>query len=140
VVIGLLLCAGRAIAAEPFGPWSVEPTSPVFPAPQAVPRPAEIPGRSASPFGLAFWLWSAALTRVDGPRCAHRPSCAAYAERALAGHGPVPGGWMAIARLLRGARSSALRPLALAWFPDGMYFVDPLEDSELWDYRPMSGR
>jgi tetratricopeptide (TPR) repeat protein len=71
----------------------------------------------------------ALLSRLDGPRCPHRPSCAAYAREAVARHGLVLGGFAGAARLLRGTRSSALRLLPAA--PDGG-LLDPLEEATFW--------
>lgn len=36
-----------------------------------------------------------------GVRCRHWPTCSTYAGEAIARHGGWPGGWMALARLLR---------------------------------------
>jgi hypothetical protein len=67
-----------------------------------------------------------ALSRFDGPRCPHRPSCSAYALEAVRRHGAVLGAFVTVGRLLRGGRSSALRPLPRD--ADGLY-LDPLEAS-----------
>ncbi len=67
-----------------------------------------------------------AASRFQGPRCPHRPRCSAYASEALSRHGPILGSFVGAARLLRGARSSALRALDRA--PDGA-LLDPLSGS-----------
>ncbi len=67
-----------------------------------------------------------AAARFQGPRCPHRPSCSAYAAEALHRHGPVLGSFIGAARLLRGGRSSALKPLERA--QDGG-LLDPLRAS-----------
>jgi len=67
-----------------------------------------------------------AAARFQGPRCPHRPICSAYASEAIHRHGAILGSFVGVARLLRGARSSAARPLSRA--PDGG-LVDPIEDS-----------
>jgi len=86
--------------------------------PRAVGAPAD-----GAPFPFrAYQL----LSRIDGPRCPHEPSCSAYALEAYRGFGLVPGAWIAAARLLRGTRSSALRPLPRD--ANGKY-LDPLERS-----------
>lgn len=130
-----------AAAAGDFGPWSVDPRHPVV----AGANPGPAAGRplpTASPFILAFRVWSELLTRLDGPRCAHRPSCGVYARRALATHGLPLGMWMALGRLMRGAYSSALRVLPRITTPAGVFFRDTLDDSRFWrpGYLPMSGR
>ncbi len=35
------------------------------------------------------------------PRCRYLPTCSDYAEQALAAHGPIAGGWLALRRLAR---------------------------------------
>lgn len=35
------------------------------------------------------------------PRCRYLPTCSDYAEEALARHGPIAGGWLALRRLCR---------------------------------------
>jgi hypothetical protein len=89
-----------------------------------------------------FRFWSDGLSRADGDRCAHEPSCSAFARKAMLRH-PFPlSGWMALARLWRGARSSALRDLPLVLVDGALRLLDRLEDSEFWTqgYLPLSGR
>lgn len=107
-----------------------------------LPERASAPRLSASPFGLAFQLWSELLTRIDGPRCAHRPSCGHFARQALVRQGPLLGTWMALNRLMRGASSSILRTLPRVIAPGGVFFLDELADYRFWEpgYLPMSGR
>ncbi|BDG01994.1 membrane protein insertion efficiency factor YidD [Anaeromyxobacter oryzae] len=75
----------------------------------------------------------ALLSRLDGPRCPHRPSCAAYAREAVTRHGLVLGGFIGVSRLLRGERSSALRLLPRA--ADGG-ILDPLEEATFFLEAP----
>lgn len=145
LLIGLLgpaaLGAGSGARAAEFGPWSVDPRHPAFgPAPPPA-RLAVRPGATSSPFELAHRLWSEALSRIDGPRCAHRPSCSAFAQQALARHRLPLGFWMALDRLMRGAHSSALRTLPVVATPAGVLFVDELSDHAFWrpGYSPWSG-
>lgn len=35
------------------------------------------------------------------PRCRYLPTCSDYAEQALAEHGPIAGGWLALRRICR---------------------------------------
>jgi putative component of membrane protein insertase Oxa1/YidC/SpoIIIJ protein YidD len=133
----LVLSASPAARLEAFGPWSVDSRHPVMqePASAAQPVPARL---SSNPFSLAFEVWRDLITRIDGTRCAHRPSCSAFAHQAISRHRLIPGMWMAINRLIRGARSSALRILPRS----GNRFLDRLEDNTFWKsgYLPMSGR
>ncbi|MBB6252416.1 membrane protein insertion efficiency factor YidD [Nitrospirillum iridis] len=41
------------------------------------------------------------LAPLLGPRCRFEPSCSAYALEALARHGGVKGGWLALRRIAR---------------------------------------
>jgi len=127
------------VRAGEFFPWSSDPAHAVTA--EATPgrrRQVREQVSAPAPFGLALLFWSSLLTRVDGPRCAHRPACSVYAGQALHRHGILPGLLMVLDRLLRGARSSSLR-----WLPvrQGRLF-DPLEEAEFWKdgYCPMSGR
>jgi len=139
-----------------FGPWSADPRHPAMapvPPADAPPTPART-GRSpsgqprasrgpaGSPFGLAFGFWQAALTRIDGPRCSHRPTCSAFGHRAVARYGLPLGFWITLSRLSRAARSSAIRTLPAASVPGQVFFVDRLSDYTFWraDYSPWSGR
>ena len=148
MLTALVCCATTAIAdpgADSFGPWSKEPRHPAIEmriAPSSCrAKLHDSASFGASPFGLAFLLYSRFITQIDGPRCSHSPTCGTYCYRAVAKHGIPLGAWMALARLMRGALSSTLRPLATLSGPSGVYFLDTLEDAEFWlpDYSPMSG-
>jgi putative component of membrane protein insertase Oxa1/YidC/SpoIIIJ protein YidD len=104
----------------------------------AAPAHANSTRLSSSFFSFAFEVWRGLITRIDGPRCAHRPSCSAFAHQAISRHKLIPGLWMAMNRLIRGARSSAIRMLARR----ANRFLDRLEDNAFWKsgYLPMSGR
>jgi len=41
------------------------------------------------------------LSPLIGPVCRYTPSCSEYALQALASHGALRGGWLAVRRLLR---------------------------------------
>ena len=121
-MIGLL----RLPPARAEPPWSVDERHPVV---NEAHRPAsEAPAMARAPFSTALFFYGRYLTRVDGPRCAHTPTCAVFAGQALARFGPLPGLWMALDRILHGARSSAIRLLAVD--VQGR-FVDRLADHRL---------
>jgi hypothetical protein len=138
LLLGLLPLAAWA---DEFGPWSVDPRHPTMPGVPSESSPGG-PSLSASPFGFATMVWSALLTRLDGPRCSHRPSCGIYARRALARHGLPLGVWLTLNRLIRGASSSAIRTLPRVRTPAGVFFLDPIENALFWrpDYLPICGR
>ena len=149
LVLAPVLKAGPA--PSEFGPWSVDARHPAMAPVPPVDRtePARRPVvanrprvPAGSPFGLAFGFWQAALTRIDGPRCAHRPTCSAFGHQAVARHGLPLGFWITLARLTRAARSSAIRMLPVASVPGQVFFVDRLSDYTFWrdDYSPWSGR
>ena len=129
-LLALILLPGLAgqAAADEFGPWSVDARHPTMEHSEA---PARVHGAgrlTASPFSLAGLLWSRLLTRIDGQRCAHQPSCSAYAQQAMARHGLPKGAWLALNRLMRGAHSSVLRRLPVVRGSEGIFFLDPLPD------------
>lgn len=41
------------------------------------------------------------ISPLLGPRCRFHPSCSVYAQEAIATHGALRGGWLAIKRLAR---------------------------------------
>ncbi|HUU00157.1 MAG TPA: membrane protein insertion efficiency factor YidD [Myxococcota bacterium] len=124
--LACLLCLFAAsVPAAGFGPWSADARHPLIGLKKTVTRGVNQPARSSSPFVLAFGLWSKLLTRMDGPRCMHRPSCSTYAIRAMSRQSLI-GFWKALSRLMRGPRSSAIRMLPLARLPGGIYYLDPL--------------
>lgn len=82
---------------------------------------------------FVFTGYSRVLTRIDGPRCEHRPTCSHYAYLAIKQQGYVLGSLLTIDRLLRGSRSSALRSLPLYKVEDGVrYYYDPVENNTFW--------
>lgn len=46
-------------------------------------------------------VYQLVISPLIGPRCRYAPSCSAYAQEALARHGLLRGGRLAVARLLR---------------------------------------
>lgn len=50
---------------------------------------------------LMLGIWRNYITKVDGPRCGFRPTCAEYARQAIKKYGAVKGTVMASERLQR---------------------------------------
>ncbi|MHC4262226.1 MAG: membrane protein insertion efficiency factor YidD [Planctomycetota bacterium] len=50
---------------------------------------------------LPIALYQRFISRWTPPSCRFRPTCSAYADDAIAIHGIVRGGWMAMRRILR---------------------------------------
>ena len=46
-------------------------------------------------------LYRIAISPALGPACRYVPTCSAYAEQAIRGHGPWRGTWLAIRRIVR---------------------------------------
>lgn len=46
-------------------------------------------------------LYQLAISPMLPPSCRYRPTCSHYAIEALARHGPVKGGWLALRRIAR---------------------------------------
>lgn len=120
-VIPALLAALALAQASPEAPFDV-PGHPVTSDARSAPQRPRAPAAEAP---VAFRAYEV-LSRIDGPRCPHAPSCSAYALQAYRSRGLVPGAWIAAARLLRGTRSSALRPLPR---DTSGRWLDPLESS-----------
>lgn len=46
-------------------------------------------------------LYQGVISPLLGPRCRYWPSCSHYSHEAIAVHGPLRGGWLALKRILR---------------------------------------
>lgn len=55
------------------------------------------------------------ISPMLGPHCRFHPSCSCYAETAVARHGALRGGWLALKRILR----------CHPWHPGG---IDPVPE------------
>jgi hypothetical protein len=87
---------------------------------------------SASFLGTAHGFYRSVLTPIDGPRCAHRPTCSVYSREALERYGLVVGVWLTYDRLLRDARSSSVRLLPVHLEGGRLVYLDPLTESAFW--------
>jgi hypothetical protein len=126
-ILATLSSLTLALPPPPFGDARHPVTREVRQVPHV--RPAQ-PG-GADFFQVAFLFYRTVVTPIDGPRCAHRPTCSAYAMQAVRRHGVV-GLWLAYDRLLRDARSSAVRRLPVALERGRIVYLDPLEESTFW--------
>jgi len=93
---------------------------------------------SSNPLYLAAWYYKNFLTKVDGPRCAHQPTCSRFANQAVARHG-FWGILMGLERLIRGGRSSSVR-----WLPEvgsgrTRRFYDPVPNYVIWEAWRFTG-
>jgi hypothetical protein len=107
-----------------FGPFGSE-RHPVTRDAVAAGAPAE--SRGSDFFEVAYEVYRGWITPIDGPRCAHRPTCSRYGLLAVRRYGGV-GLLLTIDRLMRGEESSSLRRLRF----DGAHFLDPLAESTFW--------
>lgn len=93
---------------------------------------------SANPLYLASLFYSNFLTKVDGPRCQHLPTCSRFASQAVARHGAV-GFLMGLERLIQDDWSSSIRRLPEVEHRGTVRHFDPLENYEFWKPERMTG-
>jgi len=48
-----------------------------------------------------IWLYRRLISPLFPSRCRFHPSCSEYAQQAVAKHGPLKGGWLALKRIAR---------------------------------------
>lgn len=115
-----------------FGPFPTD----AAPAVESTTHDATLTRHNQPHDGLIDFVFSGYarfLTKVDGPRCEHRPTCSHYAFLAIKQQGYLLGSLLTIDRLLRGSRSSVLRSLPLYKVEDGVrYYYDPVENNTFW--------
>lgn len=122
----------RSSSAE-FGPWSTSDQAPVVASADHSGGSTRVASREDGLLDFVFTGYSRYLTRIDGPRCEHRPTCSYYAILAMKRHGYVVGSLLTIDRLLRGRRSSVLRELDLYKIEDGVRYVhDPVSNNDFF--------
>lgn len=119
---------------DEFGPWSVNDSAPRVASQQH--RGSGHSGVGGPNDGLidfVFDAYSGHLTRIDGPRCEHRPTCSRYAFLAVKKHGYLVGTFLTVDRLLRGNRSSVLRQLDIYKVEEGTrYYYDPVDNNDFF--------
>jgi hypothetical protein len=97
----------------------------------ATSSPNAAPGLSSNPLHLAALFYANFLTRTDGPRCQHLPTCSRFASQAVARHGLL-GIAIGLDRVIQPPLSSSLRPLPDVEFGGVVRHYDPLENYEWW--------
>ncbi len=117
---------------DDFGPWSTSATSPTVQS-AAHSGSANTSDADSGLLDFVFGAYRNYLTKIDGARCEHRPTCSHYAYLAFKKHGYVIGSMMTIDRLLRSRRSSTLRELEIYKVEDGArYHYDPVENNDFY--------
>lgn len=88
---------------------------------------------SANPLYLAALLYSGFITKVDGPRCSHYPTCSRFANQAVARHGFI-GVLLGLERVIVDDNSSSVRRLPEIDMPSEPQprFYDPVDNYEFW--------
>lgn len=88
---------------------------------------------SANPLYLAALVYSSFLTKVDGPRCQHYPTCSRFANQAVARHGVV-GIFLGLERVITDESSSSVRRLPELDMPNEPQprYYDPVDNYEFW--------
>lgn len=82
---------------------------------------------------LGYRFYQGFVSPMDGPRCAHYPTCSRYAMEAVRRRGTLLGMLLTLDRLLLGPRSSRLRTLPILRRPgDRPRFYHPLEAETWW--------
>lgn len=134
--------AGKAQARHPMvGDSAKVPASgPPPPALQSDPdvpenalvAPNRLGGRlSETPLYLASLFYRHFLTKVDGPRCQHLPTCSRFAAQAVSRYG-VWGIPIGLDRMIQDPHSSALRILPEVDIGETRRFWDPVDNYIFW--------
>lgn len=96
------------------------------------------PSLSSNPLWLAALVYSNFLTRMDGPRCHHYPTCSRFGSQAVAKH-KVMGLWLGLDRIIQPPVSSAIRGLPTVRVHGGSRSFDPLSNYEFWKPELFTG-
>jgi hypothetical protein len=100
--------------------------------------PNAAPGLSSNPLYLAALFYANFLTRTDGPRCQHLPTCSRFASQAVGRYG-VLGIPMGLDRVIQPPQSSALRSLPDVPYGESVRHWDPVENYIFWDPSLFTG-
>ena len=134
---GDLYVSAEAVSRAPFQATSKHPiideSPPGDPWGKLDARPSKRASTQSNIVELGFKFYSNHLSKVDGPRCEHRPTCSRFAVEAMREHGSVIGSWLTIDRLLRSNRSSSLKTLPVIKYHEGRpYFADPIDENDFF--------
>lgn len=101
-------------------------------------KPNSAPGLSGNPLFLISLVYSNFLTRMDGPRCQHLPTCSRFASQAVGRYGAL-GIPMGLDRMIQPPSSSVVRLLPELEFGGVFRHYDPLENYEFWRAENFTG-
>lgn len=104
----------------------------------AIEKPNAVTGLSANPLFLASLVYANLLTKLDGPRCGHLPTCSRFASQAVGRHGAL-GVLMGLDRLQQPNDSSAIRKLPEIEGFGAVRGFDPVENYEFWISERFTG-
>jgi hypothetical protein len=104
----------------------------------AIDKPNTVTGLSANPLYLASLVYSNLLTKLDGPRCGHLPTCSRFASQAVGRHGAL-GIVMGLDRLQQPNESSSIRKLPEIEGFGGVRGFDPVDNYEFWKSERFTG-
>lgn len=93
---------------------------------------------SSNPLFLAALVYANFITKVDGPRCQHMPTCSRFASQAVAKHG-VLGILMGLDRVIAPPLSSPLRLLPEVHVGGVVRHYDPVDNHEFWRAELFTG-
>ncbi len=96
------------------------------------------PGLSSSPLYLASLGYANLITKIDGPRCTHLPTCSRFGAQAVARHGLL-GIVMTLDRVIAPSESTPIRrfPEVEGW--GGTRVYDPITNYEFWHAERFTG-
>ncbi|MDF1565154.1 MAG: membrane protein insertion efficiency factor YidD [Deltaproteobacteria bacterium] len=132
VLAALAPAAAPAAPAASFGPFGTA-AAPVT----REARPERAGGRAPAPdrshfLHLGYRFYQGVVSPIDGPRCAHRPTCSRFAYQAVRKKGFLLGLLLSVDRLWNDGRSSVLRQLPRLATAAGPRFWDPVEQQTFW--------
>lgn len=86
---------------------------------------------SSNPMFLAALVYSNFLTKVDGSKCQHLPTCSRFAAQAVGRFGPI-GILMGLDRVIQPPESSAVRTLPQVEGWGQVRHLDPVDNYVFW--------